>query len=77
MMLGSMMSGDVVAKVLGAGVPADAHVFVEDLVNYPKVTHFHGAGPLAFYGVVGDSDGGGVVTMDWRRRLGMSHLVED
>jgi hypothetical protein len=72
-----MMFGDVVAQVFSAGVPMDVQVLVADLVDDPKVAHFHGAGPLAFDCVVGDTDGGGVITVYGRGGLGMSHFFQD
>ena len=71
---GGMVFGDVVAKVFGTWVPKDTHVFVGDLVDDPKIAHFHGAGSLAFDSVIGDANGGGVVTVNGRGRLGMAHF---
>jgi hypothetical protein len=77
MMFGTMVLGDVVAEVLCSGVPVNANVLIADLIDDPKVAHFHRAGSLTFYGVVGDSDGSGVVAMYGRGRLGMAHFFEN
>jgi hypothetical protein len=57
MMLGRMVFGWIVAKVLSTWVPRDINILVADLVDDPKVAYFHGLGPLAFYGVIGNADG--------------------
>jgi hypothetical protein len=72
-----MMLGDIVAKVFDTRMPEDANVLVGYLVHDPKITHFHGSGALAFYGVIGDANCGGVVAVDRGRRLGMAHFLEN
>jgi hypothetical protein len=77
MVLSGMVFRDVVSKVFGPGVPDDTHVVMVHLVHDPKVAHFHGAGSLLFYGVVGDANGSGVVTMDGGGRLQVAHFFKD
>ena len=75
--LGTVVFGDVVAKVFHSRVPLYAHMLVRYLVHDPKVAHFHGTGPLAFDCAVGYTDHCGVVAVDWGRRLRVAHLVQD
>jgi hypothetical protein len=77
MMFCGMMLGWIVAKVFGTWVPCDIDVFVADLVRDPKVAHFHGAGPLAFHGVIGNANGGFVVAVDGCGGLGVPHFFQD
>ena len=42
----------------------------------PVKAHIHSFGATLFYGVVGDSGGAGVVSLDGRCCLGMSHVSE-
>ena len=58
-------------------MPEDTDVLVGDLVDEPKVTHLHGAGALAFHGVIGYANGGRVIAVDRRWWLYMAHLVEN
>ncbi len=53
--LGTMVFGDVVAKVFNPWVPKYFDVFVGRLVDDPEIPHFHGSGALAFDGVIGDA----------------------
>jgi hypothetical protein len=76
-MLGGMVVGDIVAKVFSPRVPQDINILVAGLVRDPKVAHFHRAGLLAFYSVVGNASHGVIVAVNGRRRLGMAHLFKD
>ena len=73
----TVMLGDVVAQVLGTGVPYDTDGFVLNLIHHPKVSHFHGERALSFDGTIGNADGRFVVTMNRCRWLWMSHFFED
>ncbi len=77
MMFWWMVLGDVITKVFGSGVPVNTCMFVADLIDDPKIAHFHRAGSLPFNSIVCDADCCGVIAMDWRGRLGMAHLFED
>jgi hypothetical protein len=77
MMFGGVMFGDVIAKILHAGVPENANITVADLVDDPEVPHFHGSGALAFHGAVGNSYGGGIVTVNGRGWLRVTHFLKD
>jgi hypothetical protein len=70
------MFGVVVTHVLQAGVPMDTELFAGYLVCNPEVTHFHGAGALAFNSVVGNAGGGRVVAVYGSGWLGVAKFVE-
>ena len=72
MVCGVEMFREVVCKVLLPGVPCDVEIANVDLVCYPKECHFHCTRPLTFDSVVGDGDGGFIVTMYGCGWLGMS-----
>ena len=69
---GGVMLGVIVTHVLEAGMPMDTELLAGNLISNPEVAHFHGARSLAFDGVVGNAGGGGVVTVDWSRWLGVT-----
>jgi hypothetical protein len=75
--LGTMMLGDVVSKVFETRVPKDVNLFVCNLVDDPKVAHFHCAGALLLDSAVGNAHLHGIVAVDRGQWLGMAHLVED
>ena len=66
------MLGVIVTHVLKAEMPMDTELLAGNLISNPEVAHFHGARSLAFDGVVGNTGGGGVVTVDWSRWLGVT-----
>ncbi len=66
MMFCRMVLGDIVTKVFSSRVPRYINVFVASLVRDPKIAHFHRAGALAFYSVIGDAAGCVVVTVNGR-----------
>jgi hypothetical protein len=69
-MVGGWMGfGVVISQVFLSRVPSDVELVSGDLVGNPKVAHLHGAGTLALDCVVGNASSGGIVTMDWGRRL--------
>ena len=69
-MVGSRMGfGVVVSHVFLSGVPSYVELVAGDLVGNPEVAHFHGTGTLALNGVVGNAGSGGIVAVDWCRRL--------
>jgi hypothetical protein len=72
-----MVLGDVITKVFSARMPDDSCMFVADLIDNPKVAHFHCAGALSLYGIVGNADCCGVITVDWGGWLGMAHFLQD
>jgi hypothetical protein len=72
-----MVLGGIVAKVFSTRVPRNINILVADRVCDSKIAHLHRAGPLAFDDVIGNADGGFVVAVDGRRRLGVAHFFQD
>lgn len=59
-----MHFGVVIAHVFTARVPFNVENSTLYLVCDPEISHLHGAGPLAFDGVVCDTSGCGIVAVD-------------
>ena len=64
-----MVFGVVVTQILESGMPFYIELFAGNLVCNPEISHFHQTGLLVFNCVIGNSSGGGVVTVDWCWRL--------
>ena len=69
--------GVIIAHVFKVGMPMDSKLFACNLIGNPEVTHLHGTGALAFYGVVGNAGCGGVVAVDLSRGLRMAEFMEN
>ena len=57
-------------------MPFYIELFSLDLIGYPEIVLFHGAGAVFLDGVVGNARGRGVVTMDWGGWLWVSQFLE-
>ena len=68
--------GEVICKVLRSWTPVNNKMFLADSVLYPIESHIHGFGFALFYSSIGDSGGVGIIGLDGRGRLGMSHFSE-
>ncbi len=73
-MRGRMMLGMVIGQVRGPGTPIDDEVFLPGSAFHPIEAHVDGFGALLFHGVVGKTNGSGVVYLDGRGRLWMAHF---
>eukprot|EP00980_Cylindrotheca_fusiformis_P000015 scaffold5_cov98-Cylindrotheca_fusiformis.AAC.2 len=70
----SMVLGEVIGKVGAAGFPKHVELSLGDAVADPVVAHVDVASLVLFDGVVGDTRGGGVVSLDGRGWLRMVHV---
>ena len=66
----------VVAQIFLSWVMPDSTNSLCLLTQQPKISHVHGMRTLLLDATVNDAHCGGVVAMDWGRRLGMPHLLE-
>ena len=76
MVLGGMMLGTVVSQVLVSWCPVVAEVFLEVAASEPPEVHVHGLENIFHHGLVGDTCGSGVVTLNGRGGLRPAHLCE-
>ena len=58
MMHGSVVFGEVVGKILAAGIPENVELALEDAIAYPVVSHIDVSGLVLFDGVVGEASCG-------------------
>eukprot|EP00980_Cylindrotheca_fusiformis_P017524 scaffold5497_cov135-Cylindrotheca_fusiformis.AAC.3 len=70
----SVVLCEVIGKVGAAGFPEDVELSLGDAVADPVVSHVDVASLVLFDGVVGDTRGGGVVSLDGRGGLRMVHV---
>ena len=71
-----MVLGEVVSKVICAFSPVNSELTLVDAVSDPVEPHVDCLGSSLFYCAIGDASGAGVVCLDWRSWLGMSHVDE-
>ena len=69
-----MVFGTVVGPVFGAFVPVITKLALGFTATKPVKTVVHGFGLFLDDGVVDDTDRSGVVSLNWRRRLGPAHF---
>ena len=71
-----MMLAGVVSKVLVTGFPMDNELALANTVADTVKAHVNGFGSLLFNGVVDDTFGGGVVSLDGGRWLGVAEFFK-
>ena len=71
-----MVLSAVVSPVEVAGGPVEPELTLGVTAPEPVKTHIHQLGLLGDDGFVCDSDGSGIVSLDWGPRLGPTHLDE-
>ena len=66
----------LISHVLSARVPVESKISLDHVAAKPVKYHVHGFGALGDNGVVGDSHGGGIVSLDGRLPLGPFDFYE-
>jgi hypothetical protein len=75
-MCSRVMFAEIVSAIGCAGFPKYVELFLADAVADPIETHVNGLGVFLLDGIVGQSSGGGVVSLEWRGRLLVSEFLE-
>lgn len=70
------MLGEIIGEIVGSTFPVDEELALLDAILYPVKTHVHSFGSALFDGVVGYSCGAGIVGLQGRGWLGMTHVIE-
>ena len=76
MIEGRMVLGAVVGPVEVSGGPVESELTLGITAPEPVKTYIHQLGLLGDDGFVCDSNGSGIVSLDWGLRLGPTHLDE-
>ncbi len=66
----------VVCKIFLSGEIFDVKLLLSNSIHNPEASHLHGAQALVFFSVVGDSNCGRIITVDWGGRLRMTHFFK-
>ena len=76
-MAANVMLALIISQIFLSRVPSDEIGASVHLVRYPKISHFHLAGPLSLDGVVGYADCSFVVAVYWCGSLWVVESFED
>ena len=76
MNVGCVVFRRIIAHVFLSGLIMKFEILLSFPVQQQEVTHFHGAGALAFDGVIDNANGSSVVNVNWCWRLWMPKLVQ-
>ena len=71
-----MVLGEIIGEIISALLPMDAKLALSDTIAYPIESHVNGPRSALFDGVVGNSIGDCIVSLDWGGWLGPSHFFE-
>jgi hypothetical protein len=76
MMLGRMVLGEIIGKIVTAFLPVDSELALADGIADPVEAHVDGFGAALLDSVVDDAFSTGVVSLDWSSGLGPAHRNE-
>ena len=68
--------GEVVSEIVGAGSPSNGVLAAFHPIADPMISHVDRLGALETDGIIGETNGGGVVRDDWSGRLWVPEVCE-